>query len=296
MTKAAVRLLALVVVAGVALLVVLAIPIADNLSGRTYGSHDDVYALCVFVALVGGMAGAVARRPTVRRTVLWSLASWFATIGYEAFVEPHHLFERPYDGVLTMLVILVLVGPIVAACALRADAVVRGPDDSRLAHRLRALFRVMIGIAIVLSVLAFFPGQAEYSDTADCFGAVFAAHGHPSCTPTYTTLEHTRMAGGPFVFLMLALVLAPIQIAYRAPRRRPLWAWIVWIVLGSAAIGVLAFGIWFNLALFSVVKTLWAEHAVLLGLGVLATMFLVVLPLLLAFTREDILPPARIRT
>jgi len=294
MTEQAVRVFAAVVIAGVVLAIVLAATIDGPLSGRSWPSHDDYYALAVFAIVTGGMAAAVMRRPTVGLAVAWMIACWVATIGYFTFVDPIHAFERPYDAAMSMLGLLVMTGPLVAVCALRAASLPFDPSEPVLAHRLRSLFRVMLGIAIAISIIAFFPGQAEYGDAHDCLGMVFAAHGHSECTPSYTHLEHTRMAGGPFVFLVLLVVLSPIQIAYRTPRRRPIAAWLVWILLGSALLGMLALAILFSLALFSRIEILWPEHVVLLGIGVLVCMLLFILPLILAASRDDAVPRARV--
>ncbi len=286
MTRLAVRALAGVVVLGVALVIVLLgfdLIARPGLGGRT----GDVVALAMFALPVGGLAAPIAIKPTVNRAILWVTASWIATPVYWAFVKYSELRDPTYEGAMRVMSMIAVTLPLVGAFSLHGAALAREPEQPILAHRLRSLFRLMLGIAAVISVIAFLPGLAMYDDANHCRDL-------PHCEPAYTVLAHSWSAGGPFVLAFLLVVLAPIGLAYRVPERRPLRAWIAWICLGPLLIGMLSLGIAYHGSQRVRFETLWPQHVVLLGLGVLAVLLLAVLPLVLATTREDSVPRARI--
>jgi hypothetical protein len=249
------------------------------------------------------------RRPRPWPWLLWAWTAIAVVASGVAFAFMTDVHPRIADVVLWpartvelgawILAAMATLGTLLAGFAIQAAEVTYLGDAPLFAARLRRLIVVIAVLGAALVAVGFLPGQAVYDDANNCFGHALGAFGHTEhhhidCTPSYSELRDTRLAGGLPLAAYVVLLLAPAIVLVRDPRARRAWWWIAWNVGALAA----AFGLWiaveFRLDLFSSTRTLWPAVVVQAGfLGIQVLMF-VALPILILCAPPPPIPDARV--
>jgi len=227
------------------------------------------FALLFAMVLAPGIA--VLRDPSPGRFAAWAMVGWVLALPFALVTSygggdgerllPGILFE--YGEWITMPFVLLgapVLGFVVAASGREV------PDHGHLlGRRLRRVTEVAFALGIAICVLGFLPGYITYD-----------ARVHDS--------------GGLWLLGAMVVLLAPGVLLRVDPRRRFAWIWTMWALPALLLT-------WVGIDCGGEVCELWPHRLIETGLGMLAVLLAIALPVIAFVTRDPTdseMPGARV--
>ncbi len=207
-------------------------------------------------------------RPTPRTVGVWAGFAWFSALMLLLTFNPLGNNEALADYVDVLLPAMLAALPVAAYGASAYTVERSNAEPSSLERKLRSIAAVTFGLGLTIAVIGFLPGQSlDYG-------------------------MRVNSAGGMPLVVLLAVMISPGLPAYAAPNRAHGWRWsLLALGLGVPGSALLTFSLGLESMSHEPV-TLWPRRVVELGLGTILVLLLVVMPLVLLFTRGDDEPPA----